>query len=65
MLGDLVRADARARKLDHRSAQIRAVSLFLGGADGELAEALQLLSETDERVHDLDERRLAGATPHG
>ena len=28
---------------------------------GQLAQAAELLGEADERVHDLDERRLAGA----
>ena len=34
-------------------------ALLLGDALGQLAQPAQLLGEADERVHDLDERRLA------
>ena len=66
MRGDLVRAHAGARQLDHRPDQIREVASLLGrDADGELAQPAQLLREGDERVHDLDVRRLAGALADG
>ncbi len=61
MLGDLVRADAGARELDHRPDEVldRLVLLVRGRDVVELAQPAQLLGEADERVHDLDERRLA------
>src|SRR5215210_4279994 len=58
VLGDLAGADARARKLDHRPAEVLARLFLLGGADRQLAEPLELLGEADERVHDLHERRV-------
>ncbi len=60
-LRDLVRADARARELDHRPAEI--LDRWLGGSHtlGQLAEPAQLLAEANERMHDLDERRLTRA----
>src|SRR5437870_8590485 len=59
LLGDLVRADACARELDHRPAQVVDVRrLLVRDANGELAQPPQLLLEPDERMHDLDERRL-------
>ena len=63
-LGDLVGADARARQLDHRAAEVLDRGLLGGDPLGQLAQARQLLAEADERVHDLDERRRAGALAH-
>ena len=61
-LGDLVGAHARARQLDHRAAAVLDRGLLGRDALGQLAqEPAQLLAEADERMHDLDERRLAGA----
>ena len=59
VLGDLVCADARTRELDHRAAQILDVVLLGGHGDGQRAQPAQLFGEGDERVHDLDERRLS------
>jgi hypothetical protein len=39
--------------------------LVLDRAHGQLAQAMQLLGEADERMHDLDERRLPGSLAHG
>ena len=58
-LGDLVGADARARQLDHRPAEVLDRRLLRGDALGQLAQPRELLAEADERMHDLDERRLA------
>ena len=55
--GDLVRAHAGARQLDHRPDAQFEPALLLDHAQGELAQALELLAEADERMHDLDERR--------
>ena len=64
-LGDLVRAERGARQLDHRPAEVlEPRRLLLHHALGELAQPAQLLAEADERMHDLDERRLAGALLH-
>ena len=65
MLGDLVRAHAGARQLDHRADEVLERVLLGGDAHGQLAQAPQLLAEADERVHDLDERRLARALVDG
>ena len=59
MFGDLVGAHARAGELDHRADQILDLALLGRGRDGHLSEALELLCEADERMHDLDERRAA------
>ena len=66
--GDLVRADAGARELDHRPDEVLDLPLGLlelgrGRVEGQLAQAAELLGEPDERVHDLDERRVARAAP--
>ncbi len=60
-LGDLVGPDARARQLDHRAAPVLDRRLLRRDALGQLPQARQLLAEADERMHDLDERRLARA----
>ena len=53
--GDLVGADARAGKLDHRPDHVLERRRLLGPyALGQLAQAAKLLGEADERVHDLD-----------
>jgi hypothetical protein len=57
-------ADAGARELDHRPDQVLDVALLVGRLDRELSEPPQLLLEADERVHDLDERRVAGSLVH-
>ena len=60
--GDLVRAHTRPGQLDHRSDQIRVVEAFRRRRSfRQLAQPAQLLRETDQGVHDLDERRLPGA----
>ena len=59
LLRDLVRAQRRPRELDHRPTQVRDRRLLGGDALGQLAEPRELLPEADERVHDLDEGRLA------
>ena len=60
------RADAGARQLDHRPDEVLDLALLLGASRiGQLAQAPQLLAEADERMHDLDERRLARPLAHG
>ena len=55
----------RARQLDHRSAEVLELRrLFLHHALGQLAQPAQLLAEADERMHDLDERRVSPALLH-
>ena len=56
---DLVGSKCRSRELDHRAAEVLDRRLLGRDALGELAEPRELLAEADERVHDLDERRLA------
>ncbi len=63
--GDLVGAQRGARELDHRPAQVLDRRLLRGDALGELAQPRELLGEADERVHDLDERRLARPLANG
>ena len=63
--GDLVGPDAGSRQLDHRPAQVVDPALLGDRAHRELAQPLELLGEGDERVHDLDLRRPAGALAHG
>ena len=64
-LGDLVGAQRGARQLDHRPAEVlEAGRLLLHHRFGELAKPRELLAEADERVHDLDERRLSPALLH-
>ena len=65
VLGDLVGAHARARQLDHRAAEVLDLALLRDRAHGQLAQPAQLLGEADERMHDLDERRLPGPLAHG
>ena len=60
-LGDLVGPDARARQLDHRAAEVLDRRLLGRDALGQLAQPRELLAEADERMHDLDERRLPRA----
>ena len=59
-LRDLVGPQRGARELDHRAAQVLDRRLLGGDALGQLAEPGELFAEADERVHDLDERRVAG-----
>ena len=62
---DLVGAQRGARHLDHRPDQALGVRRLLRPhLLGERAQPCELLAEPDERVHDLDERRLAGALVH-
>ena len=56
---DLVGADAGARELDHRPDEVLQLALLGRDRDGQLAQPAQLLAEADERMHDLDERRVA------
>ena len=65
VLGDLVGADAGPRELDHRPDEVLDVALLVGRLDRELAEPPQLLLEADERMHDLDERRVARSVADG
>ena len=65
VLGDLVGAHAGARQLDHRAARVLDPALLGDRAHGQLAQARELLGEGDERVHDLDVRRRAGALLDG
>jgi hypothetical protein len=64
VLGDLVRPHAGAWQLDHRAAEVLDQALVLDRVHGQLAQAMQLLGEADQRVHDLDERRLPGSLAH-
>ena len=60
MLGDLVGAQSGARELDHRAADVLDLRRLLGhNLVGQIAQPVQLLGEANERVHDLDERRIA------
>ena len=63
-LRDLVRADASARQLDHRAAEVLDRRLLSSDALRQLAQPAQLLPEPDERMHDLDEWRLPSALRH-
>ena len=59
-LGDLVGAHARTRELDHRPDEVlEARRLLLPEVLGQRAQAAQLLGEPHERMHHLDEGRLA------
>ena len=62
VLGDLVRRGCRraAARSSCRRGTRRLGASSLAVAIGQLAQPAQLLGEADERVHDLDERRLAG-----
>jgi len=63
-LCDLVGAHAGPRQFDHRPDQMLGGRLLQGDTLGQVAQPAELLSEPDERVHDLDERRLAGPIAH-
>src|SRR5581483_9299972 len=65
-LRDLVRAQRRARQLDHRPAEVLEARRLLGHHGlGQLAQTAKLLLEADERVHDLDERDVPRPLLHG
>src|SRR5262249_47170172 len=55
------RADAAARELDHRAAEVLALGrLLLRDLHRQITQPTQLLVEGDEGMHDLDQRRLPG-----
>ena len=62
---DLIGAHAGAWQLDHGAARVVDAAFFLDRAGSELAKWRELLGEGDERVHDLDVRRRAGAPRDG
>ena len=64
VLGDPVGDEARPRQLDHRPDRVvlaLADALLVADPHHELAQDLELLLVVDERDHDLDVRRVAGA----
>ena len=61
---NLVGTDTGARQLDHRPDVVVKLPLLRGDRDRQLAQPAELLLERDQRVHDLDERRVARPLPH-
>jgi hypothetical protein len=65
VLCDLVGPNAGSRELDHRPAEIVHLRHFGGRPHRELPQAVQLLPERHEGMHDLDQGRSSRSFLHG